>query len=326
MDAKQSHKRMAAEVLQFIDQNDNFLLSAHINADGDAIASVIAMALLLEKRNKKAEMIFHDRSIDSRFNYLKYFKRIRSYNPEMEKNYEAAIILDVPGLKRLGDVANLLPPRSNVAKIDHHPVEGDFAICNMVDEHASSTTQLIYEILELSGIPVDVDLANAIYTGIVYDTGRFSFSNTTSRDMYIGGHMIEIGIDPAQINNRIFFENSFEALRIIGEGLANLESYLDGAVNVIYLSYRVMNNNNQGEVEELANYSVAIRGGQVGLFIREIKPDFHKVSFRSKGKVDVNQVAKAFSGGGHSRAAGCRIEGKKDQILKDLLTELQKQL
>ena len=209
MDAKQSHKKMAAEVLQFIDQNDNFLLSAHINADGDAIASVIAMALLLEKRNKKAEMIFHDQSIDSRFNYLKYFKNIRSYNQEMEKNYEAAIILDVPGLKRLGDVANLLPPRSNVAKIDHHPVEGDFAICNMVDEHASSTTQLIYEILELSGIPVDVDLANAIYTGIVYDTGRFSFSNTTSRDMYIGGYMIEIGIDPAQINNRIFFENSY---------------------------------------------------------------------------------------------------------------------
>jgi phosphoesterase RecJ-like protein len=144
--------------------------------------------------------------------------------------------------------------------------------------------------------------------------------------MLIGGKMIDLGVDPAEINNRIFFENSFSALRTIGAGLANLESYFNGAVNIIYLNYEQMNSEHQGEIEELANYSVAIRGGQVGLFIREVKPGFHKISLRSKSHVDVNRVAKAFDGGGHTRAAGCRVEGTKEQVIQKILGELKKHL
>ena len=105
-----------------------------------------------------------------------------------------------------------------------------------------------------------------------------------------------------------------------------MESHLDGAVIVIYLSYDEMNNNHSGEVEELANYSVAIRGGQVGIFMRETKPGFHKVSFRSKCHVDVNKVAKAFNGGGHIRASGCRFEASKKEMLPKILAEIKKQL
>ena len=327
MQAKASHIKSAQKVLKFIGSNDKFLLSAHINADGDAVASVIATKLLLDKFGKTSYMVFNDAEIDSRFNYLKNFDKIIHYNNELKLKIESAIILDVPGTHRLGDVAKLLPDPSKVVKIDHHPEEDRFAEINMSDEGASSTTQLIYEIIDQSELEIDFDLAQAIYTGIVYDTGRFSFSNTTSRDMYICGEMIDLGIEPAEINNRIFFENSFDALRTIGRGLANLESYLDGAVNVIYLDYESMSKNHQGEIEELANYSVAIRGGEVGLFIREAKPGFHKVSFRSKGKVDVNQVAKkTFNGGGHARAAGCKVEASKEEILKKILTEIEKRL
>jgi phosphoesterase RecJ-like protein len=221
-------------------------------------------------------------------------------------------------------VAGLLPGKENIAKIDHHPPEDAFAAVDMSDENASSTTHLIYEILEEAGITMNKDYAQAIYTGIVYDTGRFYLANTPARDMFIGGKMIDLGADPEQINNRLFFENSFHALRTIGKGLANLESFFNGAVNIIYLDYAAMNSSDQGEVEELANYSVAIRGGQVGLFIREVKPQFHKISLRSKGPVDVNQVAKAFDGGGHARAAGCRLDGTKQDVFEKVLAELAK--
>jgi len=317
-------QRISLEILNFIDRNDNFLISAHINADGDAIASVIAVHILLEKLGKRSLMVLHDQKVDTRFNYLKYYDRIHTVNRAAEFSIESAIILDVPGVKRLGDVAALLPDRKKIVKIDHHPPEDDFADLNMVDEEASSTTQLIYEIVDLAKIEVDTEMAKAIYTGIVYDTGRFSFSNTSARDMYIGGKMIELGISPADINNRIFFENSFHALRTIGRGLANLESYFDGRVNIIYLDYQEMNNGYQAEIEELANYSVAVRGGEVGLFIRETKPGFHKVSFRSKSAIDVNQIAKVFDGGGHTRAAGCRIEGTKEEVFERVLAELSK--
>ena len=271
-------------------------------------------------------MILNDVEIDKRFAYLKNFNRIMTYNFALDLQIKAALILDSPGVKRLGKVAKLLPDRSHTVKIDHHPEEDDFAAISMAFEDASSTTQLVYEIIDQANITVDFDLAQAIYTGIVYDTGRFSFSNTTSRDMYVCGKMIDYGVEPSKINDRIFFENSFEAIRTIGKGLAKLEHYLNGYVNVIYLDNSIMSVNHHGEIEELANYSVAIRGGKVGMFIREIKPNYHKVSLRAKEDIDVNRVAKNFNGGGHTRAAGCRIEGTKSEVIDKLLAEIKKQL
>jgi phosphoesterase RecJ-like protein len=284
------------------------------------------MGILLEELGKKYYMILHDTEIDKRFAYLKNFKRIMTYNFALDLQIKAAIILDAPGVQRLGKVAKLLPNRSQIVKIDHHPEEDDFAVISMAFEDASSTTQLVYEIIDQAKLNIDFDLAQAIYTGIVYDTGRFSFSNTTSRDMYICGKMIDCGVEPSKINDRIFFENSFEAIRTIGKGLAKLEHHLNGTVNVIYLDNSIMSLNHHGEIEELANYSVAIRGGKVGMFIREIRPKFHKVSLRAKEDIDVNRVAKKFNGGGHIRAAGCRIEGSKDEVIDKLLAEIKKQL
>ena len=326
MKAKQSHINTAKEILDFISVNDNFLLSAHVNADGDAVASVLAISMLLDFYNKNYFMVFNDQQIDSRFNYIKNFDKIINYDESLDLPIQSAIICDVPGLHRLGDVEKLIPKKSKIIKIDHHPIEDEFAIINMVDTEASSTTQLVYEIMDISELEVTIEEAKAIYTGIVYDTGRFSFSNTTARDMFIASKLIELGVSPFEITNKIFFENSFKALQTIGTGLANMESHLDGDVIVIYLSFDQMDNNQSGEVEELANYSVAIRGGKVGLFLRETKPGFLKVSFRSKGHVDVNKVAKAFGGGGHIRAAGCRFKASKEVMLPKILEEIRKQL
>ena len=333
MKASASHIKFAQQILDFIKQRDNFLLSGHINADGDAIASVIAVKLLLDALDKHSVMIFHDQQLDSRFNYLKNFDNILSYSKKLDFSnslpkgkIESAIILDVPSYKRLGDIAGLLPEKSNIVKIDHHPLEDVMGNIDWVDTEASSATAMIYDIIDISKINFDPEIAKAIFTGIVYDTGRFSFSNTTARDLYICSKMVEIGAKPSDITNRIFFENSFSALKTIGKGLYSLEKYLDDAVNVIYLSVDDMKNSDQGEIEELANYSVAIRGGEVGLFIREVKPNFHKISFRSKNNVDVNKVAKAFDGGGHTKAAGCRITGAKNDILPKILKEIEKQL
>jgi phosphoesterase RecJ-like protein len=326
MEAKKIHREISEEIYAFLRKNDNYLLSAHVNADGDAIASVIAMGLLLEKLDKQYEMVLHDQELDFRFTYLKNFKKIKPFSKNGIYKIKNAVILDVPGLKRLGDVAALLPEKSQIIKIDHHPVEDDFASLNLVDEEASSSTRLVYEIIEAAGMEIDTDMANAIYTGIIYDTGRLSFSNTSSRDLYICGRMIDLGVDPSEITNRIFFENSFEALRTIGKGLATMENYLDGQVNVIYLDNDTMKSNHQGEIEELANYSVAIRGGKVGVFIREVNPGLHKISLRAKYGINVNSVARAFNGGGHTRAAGCRIEGSKSEVIDKLIREIARSL
>lgn len=331
--ASKLHQDFARKILRFIESNDNFLISSHMNSDGDAIASALAIRLLLSELGKKSVLVFHDKKLDQRFNYLAEFNNILSYKENLnlaqhlsQGKIENAIILDVPGYDRLGDVAEILPAKNHIIKIDHHPSEDIMGIIDWVDEGASSTTVMIYEVVEVSKQHIDLAMAEAIFTGIVYDTGRFSFSNTTARDLYVCSKMVDIGVKPSDITNRIFFENSFSALKTIGKGLYSLENYLDGAVNVIYLAYKDMQNNDQNEIEELANYSVAIRGGKVGLFIREVEKNFHKVSFRSHSSIDVNKIAKVFDGGGHARAAGCRIDGKKEEIISRILSEIQKQM
>ncbi|MBN2424280.1 MAG: bifunctional oligoribonuclease/PAP phosphatase NrnA [Calditrichaceae bacterium] len=330
MKADPRHIKFAKEILEFIRENDHFLVSAHINADGDAVASVIAMHLFLKHLGKTTYMALSDQEIDHRLHFLSGIKEIKPYSEVLKQSLKpqihAAVLLDVPSYSRLGVVSELLPDKSRIVKIDHHPQEDNLGAIEWVDEGASSTAAMVYEILEYAKVKFTPEMADAVYTGIVYDTGRFSFSNTTARDMYICSRMIESGVKPSEITNRLFFENSFKALKIIGKGLYSLENYLDGAVNVIYLSLDDMNQSDHGEIEELANYSVAIRGGEVGLFIREVKPGFHKISFRSKGKVDVNHVAKAFGGGGHARAAGCRIDGTRDEIISSIIKEIATQL
>ena len=323
----EKYQEPVEKLYRFIQAHDHFMLSGHINADGDAIAAVIAVHLFLKKLGKSSVMIFTDEHLDQRFDYLKTFDEIQSYKHLQNKPHiESAIILDVPGYGRLGAVKELLPPKEYVARIDHHPQEDEMGLTEWVDEQASSTTAMVYEVIKRFDVEIDADLATALFTGIVYDTGRFSFSNTTARDFYIASQVVEKGAKPAQIVNTIFFENSIQALRMIGKGLYTMESYLNGAVAVIYLDYEDMQKSNPHEIEELTNYSVAVRGGQVGLFVREIKPNFHKISLRSKSKVDVNKVAKAFDGGGHARAAGCRIEGSKEEVIEKLVREIEKHL
>lgn len=333
MKSSKEVQNIANKIVKFIGEHDNFLLSAHVNADGDAVASVIAMRLLLNKLGKRSVMVLHDAAVDPRYDFLADFQNIHSMKNGMDFRAElgtdgirSAIILDVPGHHRLGDVSRLLPDKAHIIKIDHHPLEDEMGAIEWVDVSSSSTAAMVYEVAEATAEPMDAELAKAIFTGIIYDTGRFSFSNTRARDFYIASRLVAAGVEPSEITNRVFFENSFEALKTIGAGLSSLEHYLNGRVNVIYLSHRELAGSKQNEIEELANYTVAVRGGKVGLFIREIEPGTHKISLRSHSHVDVNQVAKAFDGGGHTRAAGCRISGSKDEVIRNLLQEIEKQL
>ncbi len=197
---------------------------------------------------------------------------------------------------------------------------------NLVDTEVSSTCHLAYEVISRSGISFTNDLANLLFSGIMYDTGRFSFSNTGQRDFEIAAELVPYGVKPNEIANHLFFSNTFHSLKVIGYGLANMETHLNGKVCIIYLPLNVIQEHDELDIDELANYSLALRGVEVGLFIRGAEPDFIKISFRSKGRVDVNNVARVFGGGGHLHAAGCRTSANYDELKERLLNEIEKQL
>ncbi len=312
------------KIIRFIQSTDNFLITTHMNADGDAFASMLAVSYLLEQWEKTFEIIIDDSRVDSKYNFLWGVERITSYGPANKKTYRAAIVLDVPSRKRIGNPATYLPSSEHCVKIDHHPEEEDFAEFHMVDVQASSTSQLIYELVRESNFKMDRNLADIIFTGIMYDTGRFSFSNTRQRDFQIAAELLSFGVRPHDIANKLFFTNSFTSMKTLGYALSHMELLLDGKISLIYLPHSVMVSNNQGEIEELANYSVAIEGVEVGLFIREVEPNYFKVSLRSKGRVNVNAIAKILGGGGHKHAAGARFSGKYQDLRRQIETEIQK--
>lgn len=313
-------------ILHFIKNSDNFLITTHINADGDAYASILAMAYFMEQLGKKYEVIIDDENLDPKYNFMWGFEKISSYQDDMKSDFNAAVILDVPSSKRTGKPARLFPAPEFCVKIDHHPQEEDFAAFNIVRPDSSSTSQLIFEVISHSRIEMTDELANLLFSGIMYDTGRFSFSNTSRRDFQIAASLLRYNVKPFKISNYLFFNNSLNSMKTIGYGLAHLQAYLDGRLAVIMLPLEAMQNNNHSEIEELANYSVSIRDVEVGVFIREAKPKYYKVSFRSKGRINVNAIARAFGGGGHLHAAGCRYVGKFEDLKKKLLEEVAKNL
>jgi len=312
------------KILNFIDRTDNFLITSHQNADGDAFASVLAMAFLLEYWKKSYQIIIHDETVDQKYQFLWGIEKIKTFVQEFTVKFDAAIVLDVPSIERIGKPAVLLPGKDKCVKIDHHPIEEEFADFSIVDTAASSTSQIIFDLIEETSIPLSSALAQIIFTGIMYDTGRFSFSNTRKRDFEIASILSDYNVKSHLIANQLFFNSSFDSMKILGYALKDLQVYLGGKLSIIFLPYEMMKDNTQAEVEELANYSVAIRGVEVGLFIREIQPEFYKVSLRSKGRVNVNLIAKLFGGGGHEHAAGARYKGSFEDLKGKMIREVQK--
>ncbi|MBN2367088.1 MAG: bifunctional oligoribonuclease/PAP phosphatase NrnA [Calditrichaeota bacterium] len=313
---------MMEKIVQFIKKSDHFLLTTHMNADGDAFASLLAVAYLLENWEKNYDMVIHDAAIDDKYSFMWGIDRIKTEGQHPSGPYKAGIILDVPSLHRIGTPASLLPSPEYCVKIDHHPAEGNIAYFNLEDPEASSTSQLIFELIKVSGFRITRDLAELIFSGIVYDTGRFSFSNTRQRDFQIAAELLELGIKPNHIANRLFFTNSFESMKILGYALSHMELRLNGKLSIIYLPLEIMDKNNHAEIEELANYSVSICGVEVGLFIREVKPRYFKISFRSKGRVNVNKIARFFGGGGHMHAAGARFSGDPEVLKSEIVKQV----
>lgn len=313
------------EIIQFIQNHDNFLITTHVNADGDAYASTCAIAGLLQHLKKSFRIILPDAVKENRYSFLAFYDVIETFSEDKSyPEFSAAIICDAPGEGRLPGVANLLPPWEKRLKIDHHPAENSLAKYNIEDTSASSASRLVYELIIHFEGALNHDIAAAIYAGISYDTGRFSFSNTSKRDYEIASHLMEYDIKVHEINEHMFFTYHPDALRVIGYGLAHLQLIEDGQICLIPIPLEQVQKVKPGDIDELAHYAVSMEGVRVGAFIREIKPDFYKISLRARDDTPVNAVAAEFDGGGHRKAAGCRISGSYEDVVRSLVQAIKK--
>lgn len=310
------------EIGRLIKEEDNFAIASHTSPDGDSMGSMLGLYNTLKSIGKKVDL-FIDDVLPDKYSFLPGFQDIKT--PEKAGQYSCFFVLDCGDEERLGQASNIISSSKRVINIDHHISNKLFGHLNIVDSNASSTGEMIYQILKINGFEISKDTAECLYTSMLTDTGGFRYSNTTSMTFSIAGDLINTGIDFTEINSLIFDKKSISQVKLMSKVTSTLEMYVDGKVSMINVTREMLNEcgAKDEDAEELVNIAREIDGVEVAVFIKEKEEEKYKISLRSKHYVDVRKIAETFGGGGHIRAAGCTIIGSLDDVKEKLINEIK---
>ena len=304
------------EVEGKIKSSQHVVIVSHRSPDGDSVGSSLALYHFLKNFVDHVQVITPDPApkfiswLDGFDTILNYQDNDLEVNQELEKA-DLICCLDFNTPSRMGDLekAFQLNKDAYIINIDHHQNPDDFANFQLSETTASSTCQLIYDFIDNLGetSKLTVEMGEAMYTGIVTDTGSFRFSSTSKRTHNVVAELIEVGINPGQIHENLFNNNSVDRLKLLGFALnERFNVYEQYKAAIIYLSEEDLKrfNYKKGDTEGMVNYPLSVAGIRMAILIVE-KDGKVKMSFRSKGDFHVNELsAKYFSGGGHFNAAG----------------------
>jgi phosphoesterase RecJ-like protein len=310
----------------FLEDHREFLILSHIDPDGDAIGSCLALALAIRAMGKEATVV-NDSPLPESLRFLPHADWVVLPNEAAGRRFPAVFVLDCSSLDRVGaDAARLVAPGAAVANVDHHAANDGFGDPRLVNVEASSTAELVYEILEACGATIDAEIAECLYAGVASDTGAFRHPNTTPRALRLAARLVERGARPARTAEALYGRKSEASLRILGLALTSLEARSAGQVGAITISREMFDR--AGAIPEdadgIVQFAKSLAGTRVGLLVSEIAPGEIRLSFRSDGTVDVNEVASRFGGGGHKNAAGARLRGDLRQIHDQALEALDR--
>jgi phosphoesterase RecJ-like protein len=307
---------------RFIDTYDSFLITSHINPDGDAIGSEVALKLFLEDRDKNAIIVNVSPTPDT-LRFLDPDNEILVFtdtaNSRVIEQVDAIFLLDFNTWDQLGNLTRPLQQSSLPrACIDHHvSPDGDFADVIASDTSASATGVLVYEMIRALGGQVSRAMADALYTAIVTDTGSFRFSNTDARTFRVASELSERGVVPSDLYKVLFGSKSWGTGKLLGPVMSTVQTAADGRLAWIFATRDMVKAASAGydDMDGFADLVRAIRGVELVLFFKETGDGHVKVSLRSNGVVDAYAIAESFGGGGHRMASGMRVDGPIDQAM-----------
>lgn len=303
-------RRMRA-VMRAIREHRSFLVCSHVNPEGDALGSALALASLL-KRLKKKVVLGNDGGVPEAFRFFPQVAPVVS-RPRARIQVEAAVTVDVPLLSRTGVFAPLIEKTPVRVNIDHHVSNQCFGTVNWVDPKAAAVGEMIYRLFRGFGLTPNKSEALCLYVSIVTDTGSFRYMSTTSQVHRIASELIAAGkISPLWVAQALYECHALGDLKFLGKVLRNVRSAEGGRIVWVEVPNRLLRAARPGPemIDELVNYPRSVRTAEVAFTLREQVPGKEiRVSFRSKGRVDVNRIARTFGGGGHRAASGCTIAG-----------------
>lgn len=312
------------QVIEAIKKYKRFLITAHVNLEGDSLGSQLAMKELLEKLGKNA-FIYDSDPVPEHYKFLPKAGDVMNKIDESAV-FDAALVLDCPTLRRTGKVAGFIKDKF-IINIDHHISNEKFGKINWVDAEASSAGEMVYALFKKMGLAPTKEAALYLYIAILTDTGSFNYENTSSVTHEIAGELLGYGLDPALVSEQVYERRSIEDIKLLGEVLSSIKVTKEGDVAYLEVTRKMLKDTGAdiAKSEGLVNYARSIDKVRVAMLFREdskVRDSIH-VSFRSKGDIDVNAIAQVFGGGGHAKASGCVITGAISEAEKKVLEKVE---
>lgn len=300
-------------------------LGGHVRPDGDCVGSVMGLYLYLKEQYPELQVDVYLENIAERFRFIQDTDVIRS-EIDPSKVYDLFICMDCGDKERLGFSARLFDQAKKTACIDHHVSNEAFANDNEIVPDASSTSELVYRLIEKDKI--SLHCAEALYMGIAHDTGVFQYSCTAPETMEAAAELLRRGVNGSDIIDKTFYEKTYVQNQILGKALLESMMILDKKCIFSYVSRRDLEffNAVPSDLEGIVSQLRYTAGTEVAIFMYETGYQEYKVSLRSGDAVDVSRIAKYFGGGGHVKAAGCTMKGTVHDVVNNLTKEIDIQL
>ncbi len=312
-------------ILQECQGASRIAVTGHVRPDGDCVGSCLALFQYLQKMMPQALVqVYLERPAD-------IFSRIRGYDQidsvcEDTDPYDVFFVLDSVPDRMMEPAKKIYDKAKKTVNIDHHISNAGAGDLFWVVPEASSTAELIYELMDKSAM--DADIAMAIYIGIIHDTGVFQYSNTSPRTMEIGAQLIGYGFDFPKLILETFYQRTYVQSQVLGRVLLESIRFMDGSCIVSCLDRKTMDfyNVDHKDLDGIVNHLRNIKGIHCAVFMHQTDVLEYKVSLRSDELVDVSKVAAFFGGGGHMRAAGCTMRGTFHDCVNNLSLHIKEEM
>ena len=301
------------------------LIFSHNRPDGDTVGSGTALRLALLKLGKRVDVVC-DSPIPEKFYIVKgadcYLR-----TEDVTDSYDGFIAVDCSTCSMFNGAYNLFTKNKNNFNIDHHVSNSKYAKYNCVEDRASCS-ELLFDVIESLGVEIDSDIANCLLLGIVTDTGNFAHSNVTAKTLEYASKLVEKGANLHLISQKMFKDQSKIRATLYARTMSKIRYYLDDAVAIITITKKDLEECGAVDTmtEGFIDFPLTVRTVEVAISILEVGEKRYKISFRSKGKVNVNEIASIYGGGGHILASGAMLNGYLEDVIDKLVYNVKQRL
>lgn len=321
-----AHPKIVDRILQGIGSSQTICVVGHIRPDGDCIGSQVGLALALQDEGKKVTCWNQD-PVPQKLAFLDRKKLVQP--PQAGLEFDCVIATDCASLERLGTVGECIQKRKLFINIDHHQSNTRYADLNWISAREPSTGELIFRLLKAANWPITSQISDCLFTAVSTDTGSFQYPTTRPATYHVAGELVKRGANLAQICNEVYQSYPLSRVRLLKHVYNKFRLTHQNQIAYFWLKKADFSRTgaDPSDSEGLIDHIRAIEPVCVACVFEELEPELTRISLRSKTeKVDVNQIARQFGGGGHKAAAGARIAGKPLSVQRRVVGALKKAL